>query len=337
MSKKAVRQLALQFDDNNLVSILFGECGVHLSRIEDQLSVQIHSKGNEVMMSGTQEQLERAKNVLETLWERVTNGLKVGLDEVDAAIRIVDNTLDPATREMARVAFKEPQVKVKKGNNSHHHLTARTPQQAAYLNAMKENRIIFGVGPAGTGKTYLAVAYAAMMLEKGDVKRIVLCRPAVEAGENLGFLPGDMQEKVDPYLRPLYDAMHDMMTPEKIVQHLANGNIEVVPLAFMRGRTLADACIVLDEAQNTTTTQIKMALTRLGQNSIMIITGDPTQTDLPRNIQSGLNESMIVLEGVDDIAYIRFTDEDVVRDPLVAKIVKAYDWYDKKREQESHQ
>lgn len=338
MSKKAAQQLGLQFDDNHLVPMLFGECGAHLSRIEEMLEVQIHAKGNEVVITGEHKNIQHARKVLEELWERISNGLEVGLDEVDAAIRIVDSALDPETRKMARESFRKPKLKVQQSKDTangkkaaSYKLTARTPAQAAYLEAMDKHRMVFGVGPAGTGKTYLAVAFAAAMLLKGEVERIILCRPAVEAGENLGFLPGDLKEKVDPYLRPLYDALHDMMPPEQIVQRLARGDIEIAPLAFMRGRTLAKACVILDEAQNTTAAQMKMILTRIGEGSHMIITGDPSQTDLPDRIRSGLDEAMRVLQDVEEVKYIRFSEDDVVRDPLVAKIVKAYEWHDKKK------
>jgi phosphate starvation-inducible PhoH-like protein len=204
-------------------------------------------------------------------------------------------------------------------------VTARTPAQDAYIRAMAESEMVFGIGPAGTGKTYLAVAYAAALLERGTISRLILSRPAVEAGERLGFLPGDMREKIDPYLRPLYDALYDMMPPEKVERGLQSGMIEVAPLAFMRGRTLANACIILDEAQNTTAMQMKMALTRLGENSKMIVTGDPSQVDLPPGQKSGLVEAVDLLKGVEGIAQIHFRDVDVVRHPLVARIVRAYD------------
>jgi phosphate starvation-inducible PhoH-like protein len=204
-------------------------------------------------------------------------------------------------------------------------VVARTPMQDAYIRAFDRAELVFGVGPAGTGKTYLAVAYAAQMLERGAVDRLILSRPAVEAGERLGFLPGDMREKVDPYLRPLYDALYDMMAADKVERGLASGMIEVAPLAFMRGRTLSNAVIILDEAQNTTSMQMKMFLTRLGENSRMIITGDPSQIDLPPGQLSGLVEAVRLLEGVSGIAQVRFTASDVVRHPLVGRIVEAYD------------
>ena len=202
---------------------------------------------------------------------------------------------------------------------------ARTPNQDAYMRALDRAELVFGIGPAGTGKTYLAVAHAAMLLERGLVERVILSRPAVEAGERLGFLPGDMKEKVDPYLRPLYDALYDMMPADKVERALAAGVIEIAPLAFMRGRTLAHSAIILDEAQNTTTMQMKMFLTRLGEGGRMIVTGDPSQIDLPHNAKSGLVEALHVLDEVPGIVMVRFEDKDVVRHPLVAEIVRAYD------------
>jgi phosphate starvation-inducible PhoH-like protein len=204
-------------------------------------------------------------------------------------------------------------------------VVARTPMQDAYIRAMDRCELVFGLGPAGTGKTYLAVAFASAMLERGDVERIILSRPAVEAGERLGFLPGDMREKVDPYLRPLYDALYEMMPADRVERGLSSGVIEVAPLAFMRGRTLARAAIILDEAQNATTMQMKMFLTRLGEASKMVVTGDPTQIDLPPGQLSGLNEATRILDGVSGISIIRFTGADVVRHPLVQRIVDAYE------------
>jgi phosphate starvation-inducible PhoH-like protein len=204
-------------------------------------------------------------------------------------------------------------------------IKARTPAQSSYIRAFENTDLIFGLGPAGTGKTYLAVAFAAHCLERGIVERIILSRPAVEAGERLGFLPGDMREKVDPYLRPLYDALYDVLPPEKVERDLETGVIEIAPLAFMRGRTLANAYVILDEAQNTTSMQMKMFLTRLGENSKMVITGDPTQIDLPPGQKSGLEEAVGLLAGVQGIEVVRFTSADVVRRDLVARIVEAYD------------
>jgi phosphate starvation-inducible PhoH-like protein len=215
--------------------------------------------------------------------------------------------------QLARIATRKKSV------------AARTPMQDAYIRAMDRSELVFGIGPAGTGKTYLAVAFAAAMLERGDVERIILSRPAVEAGERLGFLPGDMKEKVDPYLRPLYDALYDMMPADKIERGLASGVIEVAPLAFMRGRTLARAAIILDEGQNATPMQMKMFLTRLGEDSKMVVTGDPSQSDLRPGEVSGLNEATRILEGVESVAIVKFTGADVVRHPLVQRIVEAYE------------
>ena len=242
--------------------------------------------------------------------------------DVEGAIRMAEAeeaqlplpTLDDSGRmQLARIATRKKSV------------VARTPMQDAYIRAMDRCELVFGIGPAGTGKTYLAVAFAAAMLERGDVERIILSRPAVEAGERLGFLPGDMKEKVDPYLRPLYDALYDMMPADKVERGLASGMIEVAPLAFMRGRTLARAAIILDEAQNATPMQMKMFLTRLGEDSKMIVTGDPTQIDLRPGEMSGLNEATRILDGVEGVAIVRFTGADVVRHPLVQRIVEAYE------------
>ena len=210
-------------------------------------------------------------------------------------------------------------------------IAARSARQAEYVRAMQEHGLVFALGPAGTGKTYLAVATAVSMLVNGEVDRLVLSRPAVEAGERLGFLPGDLREKVDPYLRPLYDALHDMMPGNLVIKRLADGDIEVAPLAFMRGRTLANAFIILDEAQNTTTGQMKMALTRMGENSRMVITGDLSQIDLPPGSRSGLSEAVEVLKGVEGVAFMHFTDADVVRHPLVTQVVRAYDAYERRK------
>ena len=249
-------------------------------------------------------------------------GRHVEIGDVDAVIRMIETedsqltlpTLEKRGRvRMATIATRKAAI------------VARTPAQDAYIRAMERHELVFGAGPAGTGKTYLAVAHAASLLERGDISRIILSRPAVEAGERLGFLPGDMKEKVDPYLRPLYDALYDMMRAEVVERSLASGVIEVAPLAFMRGRTLANAVVILDEAQNTTSMQMKMFLTRLGENSKMIVTGDPTQVDLPRGERSGLIEALDLLSGVEGVHIARFTDRDVVRHPLVARIVRAYE------------
>ncbi len=330
MSKEAVRRIGLQFDDNSLAPQLFGEHGSHLNMIEEACDVEIASKGNELIITGTKDNLKKVQRILDALWERLTRGLDVGVPEVEAAMRLGNKNLDPEAHKLAMDAFKKPQINVQKGTKTKQ-ITARTPNQAIYLDAMEKNDVVFGLGPAGTGKTFLAVAQAVKMLLDGKVDRLIMCRPAVEAGERLGFLPGDMREKIDPYLRPIYDSLNDLMPPEQVVNRLATGQIEIAPLAFMRGRTLSDAFIILDEAQNTTATQMKMVLTRLGENSKMVINGDPSQVDLPSGQISGLNDAYDALRNVDAVTFVTFTDDDVVRHNTVARIIKAYDKRDKIR------
>lgn len=322
MAKQAVRRVGLQFDDNALVPLLFGEHDCHLARIEEELDVEINSRGNEVVIIGAKPKLVQAQAVFDVLWERLLNGLPVTIEDVMGALGVVKSPMNQGSREIAMAALKDPHLKIKAKNKQ---ITARTPKQAEYLDAIKNHSLVFGLGPAGTGKTFLAVAQAVSMMMSGEVDRLILTRPAVEAGENLGFLPGTMQEKIDPYLRPIYDALHEMLPPEQIANRLANGTIEIAPLAFMRGRTLGSAVVILDEAQNTTTTQMKMALTRIGENSRMIVTGDLSQTDLPSGAKSGLRDAVEVLKGTKDVAFIAFGDADVVRSRLVRDIVAAYE------------
>lgn len=300
------------FPKNGLALALFGSHHSHLAQIEGALGVVIHARGNEVTIAGDAEAVARTISVLDALYQRLEKGQDVDRPEVDAVLRFSEEP------EKATAANK-PGVSIR-----NRVVSARTPTQAAYLKAIDESELVFAEGPAGTGKTYLAVAKAVERLVAGDVERIILSRPAVEAGEQLGFLPGDMREKVDPYLRPLYDALHDMMPGQQVQKRLESGEIEVAPLAFMRGRTLANAFVILDEAQNTTAVQMKMFLTRLGENSRMVITGDLSQVDLPRGTRSGLRDAKEALGHVDDIRFIRFADSDVVRHPLVGKIVHAY-------------
>lgn len=327
LTKQAVRRLGLQFDDINLVSNLFGEHDSHLALVEEELGVDIASRGNEIIITGPKDKLRAAQTVFDVLWERLQKGLEVTREEVLAALQVASSPMTPATRDTAIAALKESQLTVKAKNRQ---ITARTPRQAEYLDAIRKNALVFGLGPAGTGKTFLAVAQAITMMQSGEIDRLILCRPAVEAGERLGFLPGTMQEKIDPYLRPIYDALHDMLPGEQIARRLADGSIEIAPLAFMRGRTLSNAMVILDEAQNTTAAQMKMALTRIGEGSRMIVTGDLSQTDLPPNTPSGLHEALHVLKGVKDIAFIEFEDADVVRSRLVRNIVAAYEAHAKK-------
>ncbi len=306
------KTLQLEFDDNRLAMQLFGSHHGNLARIERHLDVTADARGNQLTISGPAEAVEATRTVLDHLYRRLANGQSARGEDVDAAVRMVTATGTAADANLA--------VRIR-----HRTVSPRSPTQAAYLRAIDEHDLVFGLGPAGTGKTYLAVAKAVERLVGGDVDRIILSRPAVEAGEQLGFLPGNMREKVDPYLRPLYDALYDMLPGPQVAKRLESGEIEVAPLAFMRGRTLANAFVILDEAQNTTSVQMKMFLTRLGENARMVVTGDLSQVDLPKGTRSGLRHALEVLANVDGLACVRFTDADVVRHPLVTRIVRAYD------------
>ncbi len=327
MKKRAVRRLGLHFDNNELLPLLYGELDCHLSQIEEEFDVEIAARGNEVMITGDKQKLKSVQLVFDILWDRLTNNLPVTKTELTDAISIALSPMDHSTRKMAVEVLKEATVKVKSKKKT---LNARSPNQVAYLEAMTKSNIVFGLGPAGTGKTFLAVAKAVEMIQSGEIDRIILCRPAIEAGEHLGFLPGSMQEKIDPYLRPIYDALHDMMDPEQIARRLADGTIEIAPLAFMRGRTLSNAMVLLDEAQNTTPTQMKMILTRIGEGSKMVVTGDITQTDIPDHIKSGLHDAMDVLQNVESVTFIKFNEQDVVRSRIVKDVVEAYEKRDGK-------
>ncbi len=309
----------LEFDDNGLALQLFGYHDSNLARLETSLDVTLHARGNTVTAVGTRETVDAAAEVLNGLYGRLRKGLSVGGDEIDAAVRMIGMAGGLESAATMEIRTRKRRI------------SPRSPSQAAYLTAIDENNLVFGLGPAGTGKTYLAVAKAVERLILGEVDRIILSRPAVEAGEQLGFLPGDMREKVDPYLRPLYDALNDMLPASQVTKRLESGEIEVAPLAFMRGRTLSNAFVILDEAQNTTAVQMKMFLTRLGGNSRMVVTGDLTQVDLPRGIRSGLRDAREILEGVEGVAFVRFTEADVVRHPLVMQIVRAYENVERKR------
>ena len=332
--------LHVQFDDNRLVPMLFGEHDQHLARIERELGVSMVGRGNQLTISGASQAVATARQVMTALYQRLKRGLAVDKQEVDAALRMAasdrraersDVRGDGRGEETA-----EPNLfgsEMKDGTairTQRKHITPRSAAQARYIKQLHEREMVFGIGPAGTGKTYLAVAVAVAMLMKGTVDRIILSRPAVEAGERLGFLPGDLKEKVDPYLRPLYDALHDMMPGDQVLKRLSSGEIEVAPLAFMRGRTLAHSFVILDEAQNTTPMQMKMFLTRLGENSRMAVTGDLSQIDLPVGQKSGLKDALEAIEHIDDIGVTRFDERDVVRHHLVAKIVGAYDARDRR-------
>jgi len=317
----------LEFDDNGLLQALYGPHNSHLSLIESKLGVSLDPRGNLLAVTGTARSVETACAILNSLYERLEKKQDVGKAEVEAAVRLgtqgerengdANGTLDAAAKIVIETRKRR--------------ITPRSSNQAEYLKAMDHNDLVFGIGPAGTGKTYLAVAKAVERLISGQVDRIILSRPAVEAGEQLGFLPGDMREKVDPYLRPLYDALYDMMPGDQVAKRLENGEIEVAPLAFMRGRTLSNAFVILDEAQNTTAVQMKMFLTRLGEGSCMVITGDLSQVDLPSGTRSGLRDSTEILNGVKGVSITEFNDKDVVRHSLVARIVRAYENVEKER------
>jgi phosphate starvation-inducible PhoH-like protein len=305
-------RLVVPFEDNRHLSRLLGEYDGHMALLEERLGIEAHVHGNVVTLTGPAASTDIARDVLEKLYARVARGEDVGPGDIDGLLRHAGTD----GRE------KDGQAQIRTRRKT---INARSPTQTTYIQALNQVDLVFGLGPAGTGKTYLAVAHAAQCLEQGQVERIVLSRPAVEAGERLGFLPGDMKEKVDPYLRPLYDALYDVLPPAKVERDLTTGVIEIAPLAFMRGRTLAHSFVILDEAQNTSSMQMKMFLTRLGEGSKMVITGDPSQIDLPPGQQSGLEQAVSLLRGVKGIQTVRFTSKDVVRRDLVARIVEAYD------------
>ncbi|WP_455482101.1 PhoH family protein [Bartonella sp. B35(2025)] len=314
--------VVLIFENNKYAKAVFGKFDENLAYIEKNLGLSIHPRGNEISIYGKTAATKHAQYVLQQLYELAKIHSELTLSDIKGAIAMANLSQEP---QEPLIITKHTTKHIPARLCTHKKIIhARTPTQDAYIQAMERAELVFGVGPAGTGKTYLAVAYAAMLLERGIIERIILSRPAVEAGEHLGFLPGDLKEKVDPYLRPLYDALYDMMPIEKVERILASGVIEIAPLAFMRGRTLAHAAIVLDEAQNTTPMQMKMFLTRLGEGTRMIITGDISQIDLPEGQKSGLIEAIRILSNIENIAIINFDEKDVVRHPLVAAIVRAY-------------
>ena len=314
MADAARPSQVVDFDDNALLIDLFGEHDGHLARIEDGLNVALTPRGNQIFVEGDVTPCKQAIRVLNDLYHRLKNDLPVGFADVDGAMRMVK-----AGRSGVGASDEGLQIRTAKRT-----ISPRSPVQGDYIKAMSECEMVFGLGPAGTGKTYLAVAMAVSHMMQGKVERIILSRPAVEAGERLGFLPGDLREKVDPYLRPLYDALYDTMPGDQVTKRLASGEIEVAPLAYMRGRTLANAFVILDEAQNSTPMQMKMFLTRMGDNSRVVVTGDPSQVDLPDNAKSGLAEARHILNDVKGIEFIHFSEADIVRHPLVSRIVRAY-------------
>ncbi|MGX0685170.1 PhoH family protein [Staphylococcus epidermidis] len=308
----------IQIDDINQSQALIGNNDENLKAIEAHFNVVIHARGQEIAVKGEKiEHVEKAELVLKNLLKVIELGNTITLKDVEAAIKMADNNtihhlLDLYDEEITKDAYGKT-------------IRAKTMGQRIYINAMKRNDLVFGIGPAGTGKTFLAVVDAAKQLRKGSVKRIVLTRPAVEAGESLGFLPGDLKEKVDPYLRPLYDGLNTVLGREQTQRLIERGVIEIAPLAYMRGRTLDDAFVILDEAQNTTHAQMKMFLTRLGFGSKMVVTGDQTQIDLPKGVKSGLKEAVKKLSGVSGISIMKMDQSDVVRHPLVSKIINRYE------------
>ncbi|GLS66082.1 phosphate starvation protein PhoH [Methylobacterium oxalidis] len=318
-------EVSLTFDDNRLASLVFGQYDQNVAHIERRLGVTATALGNHLVVKGAPDAAEKARRVFERLYARVQGaGTALTLGDVDGAIQetTVQGNLFPSA-EIAAEADRPQfdQIATRRRGA----VRARNAAQDAYIKALRGNELVFAEGPAGTGKTWLAVGYAVSLLEQGHVERLILSRPAVEAGERLGFLPGDMREKVDPYLRPIYDALYDFMEARHVDRGLQTGQIEIAPLAFMRGRTLTNAVVLLDEAQNTTSMQMKMFLTRLGENSRMIVTGDPSQIDLPPGQRSGLVEAVSILDGVEGIGRVTFKDVDVVRHDLVRRIVTAYE------------
>jgi phosphate starvation-inducible PhoH-like protein len=317
-------QTKLTFSDINLAKQLFGEYNTHLQLIADAVDVSIHARGNTVLITGDSIASNLAENILKQLYGLLKDSFPVYPSDVEYAVRILS--------EDDRTVLKDIFLDTVYVTSKKRPVIPKSRSQKEYIDAIRNYDMVFGIGPAGTGKTYLAMAMAVAALSKGQVDRIILTRPAVEAGEALGFLPGDLADKVDPYLRPLYDALHDMMRIEKVLNLIDQGVIEVAPLAFMRGRTLNDSFIILDEAQNTTSEQMKMFLTRLGFSSKAVITGDITQVDLPAQKPSGLIEAKNILQGIDDIKFIFFSKIDVVRHGLVQEIINAYENLDAKRQ-----
>ena len=321
----------LGFANNRLLPLLYGAYDRHLARIEQAPGVRLSSRGNKISISGSESAVALAGTALNALYERLEKNLPADDGEVDAAIRLAGTR---AAGDFAGETVPGADTVIR---TPRRHLTPRSARQAEYLRALADGKMVFGIGPAGTGKTYLAVAMAVSMLISGRVERIILSRPAVEAGERLGFLPGDLRDKIDPYLAPLYDALYDMLPGDQVVNRLNSGEIEVAPLAFMRGRTLSHAYIILDEAQNATRIQMRMFLTRLGEGSHMAINGDPSQVDLPPGSISGLSHAVETLANIDEVKVVRFADVDIVRHQLVTQIVQAYDADDRRRHESAGQ
>ena len=322
-SPENAAEIRLEFPDNRLLIDLCGEFDRNLAQIETALQVQIVRRGNLLVVMGETGSRLRAAEVLQDLYGRLEAGREIAPGDIDAAIRLgAAEARAPAAPGDQMEMFQGGRVEIRTRKKT---VEPRTEAQKAYVRSLFKQELAFGIGPAGTGKTYLAVAVGVSMFIEGHVDKIILSRPAVEAGERLGFLPGDMKDKVDPYMQPLYDALNDFLPAKQVEKMLEDKRIEIAPLAFMRGRTLSNAFVVLDEAQNATTMQMKMFLTRLGEGSRMVITGDRSQIDLPRGVQSGLREAESLLKDIDKISFTYFTSKDVVRHPLVAKIIDAYE------------
>ena len=313
----------VSFEDNLILPDFFGRNDENLKRLENAFNVSIFPRGNYLKIEGLQENVDHTDVVLKKIYEGVKKNNFLSSSDFDTIIKIFKN-------QNYKKPIKEYEV-IESSNivAGRKIIKPRSRKQLEYFNLVKKKQMVFCCGPAGTGKTYLAVAYAVSMLKSGEIEKIILTRPAVEAGERLGFLPGDIKEKIDPYLRPIYDALNDMLSFSEVIKKIESGFIEIAPLAFMRGRTLSNAFIILDESQNTTSVQMKMFLTRLGENSKMIITGDLSQVDLPSGTKSGLRESINILKNVEEIGFLEFSDNDVVRNPLVSKIVKQYEKFEK--------
>ncbi|WP_170555647.1 PhoH family protein [Ruegeria conchae] len=317
------REAFVEFPDNRLLIDLCGEYDRNLTEIEQKLSVQIVRRGNQLVVMGEEDSQKNAIEVLQALYTRLEGGRDVEAADVDRELRMGGSEHGTGSRDGDQLEmFKGGTVEIKTRKKL---VEPRTDAQKAYVQSLFQNELAFGIGPAGTGKTYLAVAVGVSMFIGGHVDRIILSRPAVEAGEKLGYLPGDMKDKVDPYMQPLYDALNDFLPGKQLAKLIEEKRIEIAPLAFMRGRTLANAFVVLDEAQNATTMQMKMFLTRLGEGSRMVITGDRSQVDLPRGVQSGLADAERLLKTIPNISFNYFTSKDVVRHPLVAAIIEAYE------------
>ena len=313
-------RMEMEFEEATILGALFGQFDANLVQIENRLGVFISARGNRAQIEGPEDSVARARDVLKAMHQRLLSGQELDAGAVESIIMM---SAEPTLEGIVTGDGGTPSVMIRTRKKT---IVPRSATQIEYMKALASRDIIFALGPAGTGKTYVAVAQAVSQLITGSVQRLILSRPAVEAGERLGFLPGDMKDKVDPYLRPLYDALYDCMPPEQVERRLASGEIEIAPIAFMRGRTLAESFIILDEAQNTTPAQMKMFLTRFGQNSRMVVCGDPNQVDIPGGPQmSGLNDAVGRLEGIDGIAVTRFTSADVVRHPIVGRIVDAYE------------